>query len=112
MWFGVHTVLLALFSFACSEICQDEVCEYSLDVKFYRTMLFKKDKYYDIHFNETCSSHLYAPKYQNGACVPDDEVDKTITGDGQVRNIVVINDQFPGPTIEVMEGSKVKLHDY
>ena len=32
-----------------------------------------------------------------------------ITGDGFSRNVIVINDQFPGPTIEVMEGVQVNV---
>ncbi len=31
-----------------------------------------------------------------------------ITVDGHWRNIIVINGQFPGPAIEVMEGSKAR----
>ena len=31
-----------------------------------------------------------------------------ITVDGHWRNVIVINGQFPGPDIEVMEGSKVR----
>ena len=30
-----------------------------------------------------------------------------ITADGFSRNVIVINEQFPGPTIEVMEGVQV-----
>ena len=30
-----------------------------------------------------------------------------ITADGLSRNVIVINEQFPGPTLEVMEGVQV-----
>ena len=42
-----------------------------------------------------------------GRVVPPDRV---ITADGYVRDVIVINDQFPGPTLEVMEGSQVNKH--
>ena len=31
-----------------------------------------------------------------------------ITADGIKRNVIVINGQFPGPTLEVAEGSQVR----
>ena len=39
-----------------------------------------------------------------GQEVPPDDV---ITLDGKSATIIVINDQFPGPTLEVMEGVEV-----
>ena len=42
-----------------------------------------------------------------GTFVDDDDV---ITTDGLSRNIFVVNDQFPGPTLEVFEGTKVRLN--
>lgn len=37
------------------------------------------------------------------------DADDVITTDGITRNIYVINGQFPGPTLEVLEGAKVRL---
>ena len=34
-------------------------------------------------------------------------VEEAITADGVQRNVIVVNDQFPGPTLEVMEGAQV-----
>ena len=41
-----------------------------------------------------------------GSLVDEDAV---IWGDGRKRDMIAINGQFPGPTIEVMEGAKVRL---
>ena len=32
-----------------------------------------------------------------------------VTADGRARNVLLVNGQFPGPTIEVMEGSTVSI---
>ena len=37
----------------------------------------------------------------------DDLTSDVITADGVKRNVIVINGQFPGPTLEVAEGSQV-----
>ena len=37
----------------------------------------------------------------------DDLTADVITADGVKRNVIVINGQFPGPTLEVAEGSQV-----
>ena len=36
------------------------------------------------------------------------DADDVITADGFIRDIIVINGQFPGPTLEVGEGSQVR----
>ncbi|XP_066264318.1 uncharacterized protein [Branchiostoma lanceolatum] len=43
-------------------------------------------------------------RYVDGPIVP---VEETITADGVQRNVIVVNDQFPGPTLEVMEGAQM-----
>ena len=35
--------------------------------------------------------------------------DDVITADGVTRSIITVNEQFPGPTLEVMEGAEVRL---
>ena len=37
------------------------------------------------------------------------DADDVITTDGFTRNVFVINDQFPGPTLEVLEGAEVRM---
>ena len=36
--------------------------------------------------------------------------DDVITLDGVPRNVIVVNGQFPGPAIEVMEGAQVTFY--
>ncbi len=50
---------------------------------------------------------LYRPLGTNdaiGKVVPGDDV---ITADGFIRDLITINGQFPGPTLEVLEGAEV-----
>ena len=44
------------------------------------------------------------PVQQIGQPVDPDEI---IMADGYQRNVIAINDQMPGPVIEVMEGAEV-----
>ena len=41
-----------------------------------------------------------------GRCI-DDITNDVITANGVKRNVIVVNGQFPGPTLEVAEGSQV-----
>ena len=66
-------------------------------------------KLYEVKLNgtklqvvETANNQL--PDDVIGTYVNDSDV---ITGDGYRRTVFTINGQFPGPAIEVMEGSQV-----
>ncbi|XP_031570019.1 laccase-4-like [Actinia tenebrosa] len=106
-----------LFFIAClicggwAEVCTKQVCEYEFMVRETRSMMYRPD-----------IDHAYLVKvHQDGALrlqetpdgfhrsVPNISVplDKVHTVDGYNRTIITINDQFPGPTIEVMEGAEV-----
>ena len=40
---------------------------------------------------------------------PDQASSNIVTADGRARNVLLINNQFPGPTIEVLENSEVRI---
>ena len=44
--------------------------------------------------------------------VSPEDVGKVVTLDGHQRDVIHINGQFPGPTIDVMKGVQVGLSDY
>ncbi|CAH1800522.1 unnamed protein product [Owenia fusiformis] len=99
-----------------SEICMNETCEYHFVVRRSRTMMHTKryaSGWEDSNLVELKGRHLYMKPSQfhrdtnrNTSVNPDD----IITADGLSRNIIVVNDQFPGPPIEVTEGAQVVVH--
>ena len=92
-----------------AHICTQSVCEYKWTVRHARSMTYTKDgQAFNVALNGT---KLQIVKNSNkkthkliGQFVDADDV---ITTDGRPRNIIVIDDQFPGPIIEVMEGAEV-----
>ena len=93
------------------------VCSYQFKVKFARTMTYTDSA--GIMFNVELNSDNELVTVENsfrtvaeyptigdvGVVSPSD----VITLDGVPRNLVVINDQHPGPAIEVMEGAQVRI---
>jgi len=110
-----ETVGLFLFilmtSTAC-EVCRGPVCEFRFVVNLAETMTTKIDGYgFNVQLNGTrlqviensMRTAVDYPDYIGRTVNPDD----IISADGYSRIIITINDQFPGPTIEVMEGVQV-----
>ncbi|XP_066272659.1 uncharacterized protein [Branchiostoma lanceolatum] len=99
-------------SMATAEMCTDDVCEFTLVVRRAKTMTHtgSDDKVNGIEILRNGSLqvkvHVGWAKDTDGPIVP---VEETITADGVQRNVIVVNDQFPGPTLEVMEGAQVVL---
>ena len=97
-----------------AEICTRDICEYDFVLRYSRPLVWhnKDDPYvggYDVVLNGT--DLVIGP---NPVRLPNDPVlgtvvspDDVITADGYQRNIITINGQFPGPTLEVMAGSQV-----
>lgn len=104
---------------ASGEICQDAICEFNFVIHRERTLTYRSTpggKTYEVGFNGTHFTTLendlrlqLFPDNLIGSVVDEDDV---ITADGHVRNVIVINDQFPGPNLEVMEGSQVLALTY
>jgi Multicopper oxidase len=91
---------------AWADICSGPVCTYEFNVTLFRTMTYRDE-----------NLHLW-PVYLNGTRFQVDigtdtrtlSPDDIIVADGFERDVIVINGQFPGPTIEVMEGVQVGYH--
>lgn len=97
-----------------AQTCFKSVCEFMLVVTEFRSMTFKNEhdgNVYDVHLQENGSLSLEKNRFHlevpNITFVPSGMVH---TADGtKARNIILINDLFPGPTLEVMEGAQVKV---
>lgn len=89
------------------EICTSEICEYTLRVQHARTMTYHSGgETYNVELDGEALRPVTPDRFHRSVVdvVPPDDV---ITADGLQRNILTINGQFPGPTIEVTEGAQV-----
>ncbi|XP_078686410.1 uncharacterized protein LOC144919067 [Branchiostoma floridae x Branchiostoma belcheri] len=101
-----------------SQPCTESVCNFNFVIRRTKTMTHSRDvngtrdtnsvKLRDDGRLELFSS-LGNPAHPgkenvNGTLVPWEEV---IITDGVQRNVITVNDMFPGPTIEVVEGAQV-----
>ena len=111
--------LLLCFDVATARICTKSHCSFELVIRQRRSMTFTDDDgiTFNVAFNDTAgrlqvvenSFHKLVDRPIIGSFVDDDDV---ITTDGLTRNIYVVNEQFPGPTLEVVEGAKVHLYGF
>ena len=104
-----------------AEICTSNVCSYDFVLRHLKTMTYitklpgaVRPSTYDVILNGsnlTIAANLYRPANRSGVIDPNIgktvSSDDAITADGYPRYIVTINDQFPGPTIEVTQGATV-----
>ena len=119
-WFGpppapltfVAVCLLLIYPRLVNAAICSGTCEYHFHVRHARSMTYSNGlQTYDIEMDGdrarllSNSWHLQGVDPLVGTYVNSSDA---ITVDGHWRNIIVINGQFPGPDIEVMEGSKVK----
>jgi hypothetical protein len=109
---SIIIVLLTLGPpWARSELCEDIVCKYRFVIRHRRTMTFYQNDYtFPVISNGTrltLTTNGYIDKTDPrlGSTVNPDDV---ITADGVSRDVITINEQFPGPTIEVLRGSRVR----
>ena len=108
----VGLFLFILMTSTAGEVCRGPVCEFQLVVSLKQAMTTKiEDVTFNVGLNGTRlqvieNSIRIVADYSTiiGRTVNPDDV---ITVDGYTRDVIVINDQFPGPTIEVMEGVQV-----
>ena len=90
------------FSGVMSEICYGPVCYYELNVSLSQTM--RDSELHQIVLNGT--QLQFAEDDGQMFVVSPDNV---TVADGFVRDVILFNGQLPGPTIEVMEGVKVRV---
>ncbi|XP_078702336.1 uncharacterized protein LOC144928144 [Branchiostoma floridae x Branchiostoma belcheri] len=103
---------LLCVSMATAELCADDVCEFTLVVRRARTMTHTGSDG-TVNGVKILRNGSVQVKVHVGWAVDTDgpivPVEETITADGVQRNVILVNDQFPGPTLEVMEGAQVVL---
>ncbi|CAH1243344.1 Hypp7073 [Branchiostoma lanceolatum] len=102
----------------CSQSCVESVCNFHLVIRRTKTMthtrnvngrrdtnsvLLRDDGRLELFSSLGNPAHP-GKENVNGTLVPMEEV---ITTDGVQRNVITVNDMFPGPTVEVMEGAQV-----
>lgn len=100
-------------SWAESEFCFASICEFTFVVSESRTMTFRTEDgsaSYDVKMDEKgtlkLAPNLWHTQVPNITLTPA----KVHTADGSGRrNIILVNGQFPGPTLEVMEGAEVAV---
>ena len=109
-------LVVVSFHKASAEICTDSVCNYDFVIRRHKTMTYTtnnsngKPVTYDVvstgNILKIASNSFRTAQDPNiGQIVSPDDV---ITADGySPRYVITINDQFLGPTIEVMQGSQV-----
>eukprot|EP00058_Branchiostoma_floridae_P001614 XP_002587102.1 hypothetical protein BRAFLDRAFT_102619 [Branchiostoma floridae] len=115
---GLAALLCTLVLPVGGEICGDAVCNYQFVIRRARTMTHTRTVGGRVQNNQvsiTNDGHLELfttlgldtnRDDVNGTRVWADDV---ITADGVQRNIILVNDQFPGPAIEVVEGAQVAV---
>jgi len=84
-------------------ICTDHVCSYQFDVSLHKTMMYR-DEYLHLNPVQLNGTQLQVKVVHEVRTVSPDDV---ILADGFSREVIVFNEQLPGPTIEVMEGAEV-----
>ena len=100
-----------------TKICHSKVCEFTLNIQYDRTLVYRDQENggnaYDVQLNGTkleIVENSHKQREYDGTIGRYVNSDDVITCDGRKRTIIVINGQFPGPTLEVMEGSQVSVH--
>ena len=106
-------LLIPMTSCVVSEVCRGPVCEFQFVVRRAQTMTTNIDgQAFNVRLNGT-RLQVVENSFRRSGAFPDVigrtvNPDYVITADGYSRDVIVINDQFPGPTLEVMEGVQVK----
>ena len=114
-------ILICFCGKADGEICVSSVCSYNFVLRHHKIMTYEtnspgavRPSTYDVVLNGSnliVAANLFRPANVGGVIDPNIgkvvSSDDVITADGYPRYIVTINGQFPGPTIEVTQGSTV-----
>ena len=119
---GFRTAIFIFFNFVPISgrlACYDDECEFELILRHRFTMscLADNGRWYPIQVTQngesfeisaTTNGYYTDIEYLRGLNLTFQE-ENCIFGDGTKTSIITINDQFPGPTIEVRKGAKVHI---
>ena len=103
-----------------AEICNSDVCEFTLVVSHGQTMTLvdKKLRYAEVSLHGD-QLHLVDAESWAGPGLEEIDLEEVgmdynssapghiVTADGYKRSLILINGQFPGPALHVREGSQV-----
>ena len=108
-------ILLFMLDFTrCSykNICREARCEYFFSVRHARSMTYHTHGVtYNVMSNGTrlvIAENSLRPEGSTSKIGQEVPADDVITLDGVPATLITINNQFPGPTLEVMEGAEVR----
>ena len=107
---GVSTIVILLMTVASGEICTGPVCSYTFDVSTRSSHIWhdgRSTKRVGLNGSTLVTKPNSYHPLQPEIPIPDEDVQRVVTLDGHLRDVIHINGQFPGPTIEVMEGVQV-----
>ena len=99
----VVCVTILAVKLASGEICTQNVCEYHFDIRYASSMMYKGFK---VVLDGTRLQYAPGQGANPNAVINPDDV---ITLDGVIREVISVNGQIPGPTIEIMEHSEVDI---
>jgi len=118
----LKTTIFLIFNFGLASgrlACYDDECEFELVLhhRFTMSCLADNGRWYPIQVTQngerfevsaTTNGYYTDIEYLRGLNLTF-QAENCIFGDGTKTSIIAINDQFPGPTIEVREGAKVHI---
>ena len=113
----IHLVLCLCILGSCvrqsssDTVCTGPVCEFSLNIQHVRSMTyFTCGSTYNVEMNGTriqVAANSLRPAESTSLVGQEVQPGDVITLDGRPATVISINGEFPGPTIEVMEGVEV-----
>ena len=102
-------------------VCQEKICKFHLTLRDEMSMtrkirpgrIWKSGETFLLELQngslvQKLGTFYQQETYQDLANAIVNVTDDVITADGIRRTLITINDVFPGPTLEVMEGSEVR----
>ena len=106
----LEAILLALICAVSSAPCAGPVCSYTFDVTSKSSHLWKNGglnlKAGMLGSTLVTKPNTFFPELPQ-LPIPADDIENVVTLDGYLRDVIYINDKFPGPTIDVMKGVEV-----
>ena len=104
-------ILMMLVAVSLASPCTGTVCSYTFEITSNSSHLWGNHKVGMINSTLVTVPNQFRP-FQPATPVSPEDVGNVVTLDGHQRDVIHINGQFPGPTIDVMKGVQVGLSDY
>ena len=108
-----------------NDICHEKICKFTLTLRDELSMtrrirpgrIWEPGETFLLQLQDgkliqKLGTFYQQPIYRDLENLEVNVTDEEITADGVQRALITINDVFPGPTLEVMEGSEVNIYIY